>query len=79
NPHPAAAARWGGGRRAMTPRAADLAMPPENLISPDWLRRLAWQPPTDLSPRGVDAFLADLGARAWQRNLVCGELSRLLC
>lgn len=78
NHHPEAAARWEAVRPAMNQRAADLAMPPENLISPDWLRRLAWQPPTDLSPRGVDAFLADLGARAWQRNLVCGELSRLL-
>ncbi len=76
--HPDAAARWELVRPAINDRAADLDLPPENLISPDWLRRLSWQPPADRSPRGVDAFLADLGARAWQRNLVCGELSRLL-
>lgn len=76
--HPEAAARWERVRPAMNDRAADLDLPPENLISPDWLRRLAWDPPADRSARGIDAFLADLGARSWQRNLVCGELSRLL-
>ncbi len=76
--HPDEAARWQAVRPAMNRRAEELALPPENLISPDWLRRLAWRPPVDRSPAGVDAFLADLGARQWQRNLVCGELSRLL-
>lgn len=76
--HPDESARWKAVRPAMNRRAGELGLPPENLISPDWLRRLAWQPPADRSPAGVDAFLADLGARRWQRNLVSGELSRLL-
>lgn len=76
--HPEEAARWEAVRPAMNRRAEELDLPPENLISPDWLRRLAWSPPADLSPAGIDAFLADLGARAWQRNLVSGQLSRLL-
>ncbi|AXE38923.1 HRDC domain-containing protein [Acidipropionibacterium virtanenii] len=76
--HPDEAARWKAIRPAVNRRAEELDLPPENLISPDWLRRLAWQPPVDRSPVGIDAFLADLGARTWQRNLVCGELSRLL-
>lgn len=76
--HPEESARWDAVRPAMNRRAAELDLPPENLISPDWLRRLAWRPPADRSPAGIDAFLAELGARTWQRNLVSGQLSRLL-
>ena len=45
-------------------------MPPEVLISPDPVRRLAWQPPAQVSDASVNAFLAELGVRPWQRQQV---------
>ena len=53
-------------------------MPPENLLTPDLLRRLAWEPPADRSVEGVDAFLAGLGARPWQRELTAVVVAPLL-
>lgn len=76
--HPDEAARWERIRPAMNALAETLDLPPENLISPECLRQLCWAPPRDDSPLGVDAFLADLGARRWQRDAVAGPLSRLL-
>jgi len=47
--------------------AESLGMPPENLISPDAIRRTMWEPPelTDMS-----VFLSGLKVRPWQRELV---------
>ena len=49
-------------------------MPAENLLTPDYLRRLLWTPPATRDPdslaAAVDASLAELGARAWQIELV---------
>lgn len=76
--HPEAAARWEVVRPGVNRIAAEVDVPPENLCSPAWLRQFAWQPPRDLSPLGVDAFLSELGARIWQRNLLSGPLSRMI-
>ncbi len=38
----------------------------ENLLTPDYLRRVAWRPPAELSEEGVAEELANLGARQWQ-------------
>lgn len=67
---PEAAARWEALRPAVVALAEDLTLPAENLIAPETVRRLAWEPPTDASPAGVAAFLADADARPWQRELV---------
>ena len=47
--------------------AESLGMPPENLISPDAIRRTMWEPPamTDMS-----LLLTALKVRPWQRELV---------
>lgn len=76
--HPEAAARWERVRPAMLGLAEDLHLPVENLLSPDALRRLAWDPPAVLSEQAVDAFLEALDARAWQRGLVVPVLTPLL-
>ena len=49
-------------------------MPVENLLTPDYLRRVLWTPPpsrkrTALTTE-VGEMLAGLGARAWQIDLV---------
>lgn len=76
--NPEAAARWERVRPALVALAEELALPVENLLAPDALRRLAWEPPADLTGESVDAFLAGLGARAWQRGLVVPVLTPLL-
>ena len=76
--HPEAARRWQAVRPAVNELAESAHIDPANLIAPDAVRQVCWQPPRDLSPLGVDAFLTDLGARQWQRDLVAGRVSRVL-
>lgn len=45
--------------------AEDLHMPTENLLTPEHLRRVAWQPPA-LTAEAIGAALTELGARPWQ-------------
>ncbi len=62
---PVAAARLARARTAVQQLAASLDVPVENLLTPDYLRRVLWQPPAD----GAAAELARLGARPWQVEL----------
>jgi len=41
-------------------------LPAENLLAPDAVRRLSWQPPEPISPESVAAELDRYGARPWQ-------------
>jgi ribonuclease D len=63
---PAAAARLSAARAAVSERAEELRLPQENLVSPDTVRRLCWEPPADLSAESVGRALTGLGARPWQ-------------
>ncbi|MDK1475191.1 HRDC domain-containing protein [Streptomyces sp. 549] len=63
---PAAAARLAAARAAVTAQAELLRLPQENLITPDTVRRLCWEPPADLSAEAVADALRGYGARAWQ-------------
>lgn len=64
--NPAADARLKQARPAVEERAAALSMPTENLLTPETLRRVAWEPPEPAdAPRIADALRA-LGAREWQ-------------
>ena len=74
----AAADRLARVRAAVTERAADLAIPVENLLTPDYLRRLAWRPPQPITEESVDAALARFGARPWQREQTVSLLTPLL-
>jgi ribonuclease D len=75
---PVAAARLARCRTVVTRIAASHTLPPENLISPDSVRRLAWEPPKPLDVDSVDVTLAGYGARPWQRALIVGELTQAL-
>ncbi|OFR90340.1 ribonuclease D [Micrococcus sp. HMSC067E09] len=46
--------------------AAEIGMPTENLLTPDTLRRICWNPPAVVTPESVAEALAELGARPWQ-------------
>jgi ribonuclease D len=68
--NPAADARLKAARPAVEQRATELAMPTENLLTPELLRRVAWAPPVDddgvTDAAAIGSALADLGARDWQ-------------
>ena len=72
---PDAAARLAAARSALAALSATHSVPVENLLSPDLVRRLAWQPPADRSAAGVAAALAAGGARSWQVGLAAGPLA----
>ncbi|MEU2969081.1 ribonuclease D [Streptomyces ardesiacus] len=63
---PAAAARLTAARAGVTALAERLNMPQENLITPDTVRRVCWQPPETVDAESVSAALAGHGARPWQ-------------
>ena len=75
---PVADRRFKGGREAMLNLAELNHLPVENLLTPDFLRRLMWQPPETREPAdlatAVRAQLASYGARQWQVELVSGAL-----
>ncbi|MGF1241173.1 ribonuclease D [Streptomyces sp. 2-6] len=71
---PAAAARLSAARTAVTALAERLNMPQENLVSPDTVRRLCWEPPKPADADSVAAALAALGARPWQIDQVTPPL-----
>ncbi|PLW71836.1 ribonuclease D, partial [Streptomyces sp. DJ] len=77
---PAAAARLSAARAAVTALAEELGMPQENLVSPDSVRRVCWEPPADPTPQSVAQALTALGARPWQVEqvsaLLAGALAR---
>ncbi|MFG2193367.1 HRDC domain-containing protein [Streptomyces sp. NPDC048639] len=75
---PAAAARLSAARAAVTQLAEDLNLPQENLITPDTVRRLCWEPPADATPEAVSAFLCDHGARQWQIEQTVSLLTQAL-
>ena len=41
-------------------------MPVENLLQPESLRRVAWEPPAAINAESIGMALSSLGARAWQ-------------
>lgn len=53
-------------------------MPAENLLQPDAVRRLSWQPPADVTPATVTAELTGYGARPWQIELTSVPIARAL-
>ncbi|MFB7760655.1 HRDC domain-containing protein [Streptomyces sp. JH002] len=63
---PAAAARLAAARAAVTAHAEELRLPQENLLAPDTVRRLCWEPPAGAEPELVAQSLRSLGAREWQ-------------
>ncbi|WP_405620496.1 HRDC domain-containing protein [Streptomyces sp. NBC_00076] len=63
---PEAAARLSAARAAVSALAEQLTMPQENLITPDTVRRVCWEPPAVVDAESVAAALAGFGARPWQ-------------
>jgi ribonuclease D len=71
---PAAAARLSAARTAISALAESLNLPQENLIAPDTVRRVCWEPPQDPTEESVAEALAGHGARPWQIEQVTPAL-----
>lgn len=54
-----------------------LNIPQENLLTPDTLRRLCWDPPAASDAEELRAALLDLGARRWQIELVVDDFAEI--
>jgi ribonuclease D len=76
---PVAAKRLQIAREAITALAEQQDVPAENLLTPDFVRRVLWTPPETREEepltRAMAMALRDLGARAWQVRLVSPLLS----
>jgi len=64
--HPEAAARLAAAKPAVAAVAEELELPVENLLTPDYLRRIAWEPPAPADAAQIAEALRTLGARDWQ-------------
>lgn len=54
-------------RAALTEQAESLKLPLENLLTPDFVRQICWEPPTEVI---TEQTLINIGARRWQAKLV---------
>lgn len=72
---PIAADRLARARAALADIAAERAMPVENLVPPDAVRRWAWAPEEPVTPETVGEALAEAGARPWQIDLCADALA----
>jgi ribonuclease D len=75
---PAAAQRLTAVRTVVAALADSSGLPAENLLQPDAVRRLSWQPPGPVSADTVAADLAGYGARPWQTELTAMPIARAL-
>jgi len=71
---PEAFARLSAARRALAGLSEAHAMPVENLLTPDTVRRLCWDPPAPADRAAVALFLTEMCARAWQVDLTADAL-----
>lgn len=79
---PVAARRLAIAREALSALAEEQGLPVENVLTPDFLRRVLWTPPGTRDPDSLAAAvavaLADLGARAWQVELAGPVVTRAI-
>ncbi|WBC14738.1 ribonuclease D [Micromonospora sp. WMMA1998] len=75
---PVAAGRLARCREVVVGTASTHRLPAENLVAPDSIRRLAWQPPEEITDATVAETLRTFGAREWQLGLLLPALTEAL-
>ena len=75
--HPEAAERLAAMREVIEAESARVGIPVENLLTPDYVRRLAWRPPAETSSEQIALRLTELGARPWQVELTAPILASI--
>ena len=74
--NPEAWARLSRAREVLQAFSDEREIPVENLLTPDYLRRLCWDPPVPSTPEAIHAYLTEKGARHWQVSLISEALSK---
>lgn len=72
--NPPAHDRLEAARAVVAQASARMDIPVENLITPDTLRRICWEPPADASEEGVVTALRVAGVREWQIRALVPDL-----
>jgi ribonuclease D len=75
---PDAAARLARVRVGLTAIAEEHRLPLENLLTPDLVRRVTWEPPEPADAATVAAALEAGGARPWQVGLTAAVIAAAL-
>jgi ribonuclease D len=78
---PVAAMRLGTARLLVAAFAEERQVPVENLLTPDYLRRVLWKPPSAESAQmeaAVEAELAGFGARQWQIEIMAPMITEAI-
>lgn len=74
--NPEADLRLKAARAMMTVHSEELSIPIENLLTPDYLRRVSWTPPAEITAEGVSEALQALGARQWQIDVSAQSIAQ---
>ncbi|CAN5533123.1 ribonuclease D [soil metagenome] len=75
---PEAADRLTAARAALGQISEQMEIPVENLLTPEVLRTLLWEPPADTTLDGIAEALAGHGARPWQQGWVAPVIYEVL-
>lgn len=73
--NPDAFARLEAAKSIVSSISESRGLPSENIVNPELLRRLCWEPPTEITTAGIDQALVAAGARAWQSGLLAEALA----
>jgi ribonuclease D len=65
-------------RPAVAKLAETLELPVENLLTPDYLRQVAFTPPEVINADSIAQQLFEIGARKWQVELVAEVIATVL-
>jgi ribonuclease D len=71
---PEAHARLTAAKELVAKLSEEQNIPQENILNPETLRQICFEPPVPLSPEHLTTALASRLAREWQIELVVGEL-----
>jgi ribonuclease D len=73
--NPEAFARLESAKSIISAISESRSLPTENIINPDLMRRLCWEPPIEISESTIAAALLEAGARQWQSDLLATSLA----
>jgi ribonuclease D len=73
--NPQADKRLKNARAAITLTSEELNIPLENLLTPELLRRLAWNPAVEFESAAIAEALLGMGARPWQVEATATDIA----
>ncbi len=75
--NPPAHARFVAARELIADVSARMSIPVENLLTPETLRRICWEPPVESDASGISRALRAAGAREWQIRELASPLAQV--